>query len=370
MDEARITRIDVFKLDITRHEPFHISLGVMDVVQNVLVRIHAGDGLYGWGEGAPLPYLCGETQAISFEAARDLARLLVGKNPYAVEARLAELDRFLVHNSTTRSTFDMALYDLLAKRAGLPLYALLGGEKRDFYTDETIGLEVPETMGRQALDAREKGFPAVKAKLGTNRADDVARVEAIRAAIGPNLPLRIDANQGWDVVTAEQTLRALARFEIEFCEQPVAHWDHAGLRYLREHSPIPIMADESLFDHHDALRLAALGACDYFNIKLSKSGGIHTALKIEAIAQGAGLRCMLGCMAETRLGLSAAAHLVSARPNIAFADLDSAFNKKVDVVSGGITYDGGWIHLPDTPGHGADVRPDVVDTLESYTVEA
>ena len=281
---------------------------------------------------------------------------------------MAELDRFLVHNTTCKSAFDMALYDLLAKRAGLPLYALLGGEKRVFFTDDTIGLGEPEKMARQALDAKERGFPAIKVKLGTSREQDVARIEAIRAAVGGDLLLRIDANQGWDPVTAERILCDLARFDIQYCEEPVGHWNDAALCYLRQKSPIPLMADESLFDHHDAFRLASQGACDYFNIKLAKSGGIHTALKINAIAEGAGIQCMMGCMAETRLGLSAAAHVVSARPNIAFADLDSAFSQRTDVVTGGITYEGGWIHLPDTPGHGADLKPEVLASLERYSV--
>jgi len=368
MKESSIVRIELYKLTIARREQFRISLGVMDSVENILVQIHTTDGLYGWGEGSPLPYICGETQAISLEAARTLAGFLIGKDPYAIEARLHDLDRFLVHNTTAKSAFDMALYDLLAKQAGLPLYALLGGEKRLFFTDETIGIDSPEVMARQALNTKKHGFLAIKVKLGTNRHDDFERIQAIRAAVGDDVLLRIDANQGWDLVTAEQTLRDLARFDIQYCEEPIAHWNQAGLRYLREKSPIPIMADESLFDHHDAFRLASLGACDYFNIKLSKSGGIHTALKINAVAESAGIQCMLGCMAETRLGLTAAAHLVSARPNIAFADLDSAFNKEGDPVVGGITYDGGWIHLPEVPGHGADILPEALKSWEWCTV--
>jgi L-alanine-DL-glutamate epimerase-like enolase superfamily enzyme len=117
-------------------------------------------------------------------------------------------------------------------------------------------------------------------------------------------------------------------------------------------------------DHHDAFRLASMGACDDFNIKLAKSGGIHNALKINAIAEGAGMQCMVGCMTETRLGLSAGAHLVSARPDIMFADLDSAFNQQMDVVVGGIAYRG-WTHNPaNTPGHGADIKPEVLADLE------
>ena len=362
-----VTKVEIYKLNIARQTQFRIAIGVFEEVQNILVRIHATDGLYGLGEGAPLPFLCGETQAIAFEACKELATLLVGKDPYAIEARMQELGSCLVHNTTARSAFDMALYDLLGKRAGLPLYALLGGAKRALTTDETIGIDTPEAMAKEALEARERGFAAIKVKLGTGFPDDVDRIRAIRDAVGPETLLRIDANQGWDPVTAERILQELARFDIQYCEEPVAHWNNEALRRVREQSPIPIMADESLFDHHDAFRLASMGACDYFNIKLAKSGGIHTALKISAVAEAAGIQCMVGCMSETRLGLTAAAHLVSARPNIIFADLDSAFGK-ADVVQGGIRYDGGTITLPDNPGHGADIKPEVLESLKSCTV--
>ena len=362
-----ITKVEIYKLNIPRQTQFRIAIGVFEEVQNLLVRIHAGDGLYGLGEGAPLPFLCGETQAIAFEASKALARLLIGRDPYAVEARMQELGSYLIHNTTARSAFDMALYDLLGKRAGLPLYALLGGEKRALTTDETIGLDTPGAMAQEAMEAKERGFAAIKVKLGTGFPDDLDRIRAIREAVGPETLLRIDANQGWDPVTAERILQELARFDIQYCEEPVAHWNNQALRRVREKSPIPIMADESLFDHHDAFRLASMGACDYFNIKLAKSGGIHTALKINAVAEAAGIQCMVGCMSETRLGLSAAAHLASARPNIVFADLDSAFGK-ADLVEGGIAYDGGDITLPDAPGHGADIKPEVLASLEGCTI--
>jgi L-alanine-DL-glutamate epimerase-like enolase superfamily enzyme len=188
-------------------------------------------------------------------------------------------------------------------------------------------------------------------------------------AIGDELPIRIDANQGWDYKTAVSTLRALEPFGIEYCEQPIAHWDYENLRRIRQNTSIAIMADESLFDHHDAFKLASMGCCDYFNIKLAKSGGIHTGLKINAIAESVGIHCMVGCMTETRLGLSAAAHLVSSRPNIKYADLDGHLFLKSDPVIGGAKYNVGEINLPDTPGHGADIDPDFLKRCECITIK-
>ena len=193
-------------------------------------------------------------------------------------------------------------------------------------------------------------------------------MRAIREAVGDEVRLRIDANQGWNPVTASAVLDALAPFNIEFCEQPVAYWNDAAMCSLRHTSPIPIMADESLFDHHDAFRLARLDACHYMNIKLSKAGGLYHALQIEAIASAAGIPCMVGCMSETRLALSAAAHLVSARPSIIFADLDGASGLKDDPIVGGMSYDAGRIELTDDPGHGADVKPEVLERLEGVVV--
>lgn len=156
---------------------------------------------------------------------------------------------------------------------------------------------------------------------------------------------------------------------IEYCEQPIAHWDYENMRRIRQNTSIAIMADESLFDHHDAFKLASMGSCDYFNIKLAKSGGIHTALKINAIGEGAGIQCMMGCMTETRLGLTAGAHLVSALPNIKFADLDGYLMLKEDPIIGGAQFNVGEINLPDIPGHGADIDPDFLKLCECTQIK-
>ncbi|MBN1318850.1 MAG: dipeptide epimerase [Anaerolineales bacterium] len=368
MEESkRIIKIELFRFDLPLKDPFRISLGTTFRTENILVKIYSSDGHSGVGEGSPTENLTGETQKTCFEAAKFLGRLVLNKNPYAINERMSDINT-LVHNTTAKSAFDIALYDLLAKRAGLPLYALLGGENRMIVTDNTIGIDTPEVMAKKALEIKNQGFQAIKVKLGTSRAEDVSRIRLIREAIGDKIPLRLDANQGWDVVSAELVLQELSRFKIQYCEEPVAHWNNEGLRRVREKSPIPIMADESVFDHHDAFRLASKGACDYINIKLAKSGGIHTALKINSVAESAGIKCMVGCMYETRLALSAAAHFASALPNVVFADLDSALMHAADPVIGGMEYKGGEITLPDTPGHGADFKLDFLKDQECVII--
>jgi L-alanine-DL-glutamate epimerase-like enolase superfamily enzyme len=171
--------------------------------------------------------------------------------------------------------------------------------------------------------------------------------------------MRLDANQAWDEITAINILTALAEYEIEVCEQPLPYWNIEGLKRVRERSPIAIMADESIFDTHDAFRLASLGAVDYFNIKLAKSAGIHGALKINAIGEAAGIKCMLGGMSESLIGVSAGAHLVCACPNISLHDLDSPFHFAEEPSIGGVDFQAnGTVTLSDAYGHGADVNPE------------
>lgn len=370
MSSATITKIEIIKLNIPYKEPFVISLGVIPEATNVVVRIHSSDGLVGTGECAPFVFIVGETQETVFELARQVGKMLLGRDPYAIGERLHEIDRAVKGNPTMKSAFDMALYDLLALRADMPLYRLLGGSnKREIHTDMTISIGDPGKVSRDALEFKNAGFPAIKVKLGTTTREDVARIRAIREAVGPDYPIRIDANQGWDTISAIETLKALEPFGIEHCEEPIPHWNNRELVKVRENSPIPIMADESVFDHHDAFRLASMGACDYFNIKFSKSGGIANALKIVAVAEAAGIKCQVGCMSETRFALTALMHLVQASDTIVHYDMDSSLMLDADPVTGGIEYlgSGRWA-LGEDPGIGAGFDANFLESMEKVSI--
>lgn len=364
----KITQITLYRYDIPLKAPIAISLGTIENARNILVEIQTDEGITGWGEGSHLWMIVGETQASGLAAAKDMAKLLIGKNPLDIEGCLNALTRYLPGHPTTRSAFDMALYDIAAKAARMPLYQFLGGSKRSLVTDETIYINTPERMVEDALRIQAKGAEAIKVKLGTNLRDDIERVEAIREAIGDVIPIRTDANQGWDVVTAVGVLRAIGNWNVQYCEQPIKRHDIAGLRQIRRSVTVPIMADESLFDATDAIRLVREEAVDYFNIKLSKSGGIFEALKINAVAEAAGIPCMIGCMSESRLALTANAHFASARQNVRFYDLDGCFEHADDPVDGGIVYNGYQIELPDAPGIGAAVDPVFLAKLDAKVI--
>lgn len=368
----KIDRIDIYKLNVEMTYPIRVPIGVIDAARNVALKITTDSGLIGWGEASPFAPITGDTQESNYETAQQLARLIKGKNPLAIEERMREINGFTVSEPSIRAAFDMALYDILAKQAGLPLYQLLGGEKREIRTDLTIGMQdsVEQTL-EHAKRILSQGFDVIKLKVGRPGLADVEHVKAVRDLAGPDVHLKIDSNQGWDFPAAVANIRAMEPLDLQYSEQPIAAWDYDNLARLRNTVTTPICADEAVFDDRDAMKLVKLGAVDYLNIKLGKSGGIHTALKINAIAEAAGSKCMIGCFAESRLALSAAAHLAMARPNIAFLDLDSAFGFKADPVIGGITFDetvGGLIHVPDTSGHGASIDEASLDKNTAITI--
>jgi len=353
-----IKEIKIYKYSIPMH-PFTIATGTMHFAQNTLIKVFTDSSVIGFGECSAFPMITGETQNTSYEMAKDFAALWKAKDPLNIEERLNDLHSFTAGNNTIKSAFDMALYDIAAKNVGQPLYQFLGGTKKEMLTDITVGIGTPETMAAQAKAFVENGATILKIKLGKNATDDVLRIKAIRAAVGETYKIRIDANQGWSFDDAKNALVQLAEFDIEFCEQPMRTFNDSLLPELMHTSPIKIMADESVYNQHDALRLITNKACHYINIKFAKSGGIHEALKIIEVAKKHNISCMMGGMLESRFALTAFAHFAAANPQIIFYDMDTCMlGHKVDPVIGGVTYNGYNVMLPDGIGIAANVEED------------
>lgn len=365
-DQVCISHVEIYKATIPLREPFIISLGPIFASENILIRLLTNSGRVGYGECSPYAYITGETQATCFAIAKELATLLKGENPFHIDKLIGKMDDCVAGNTTIKSAFDMALYDLIAQLANVPLYKYLGGSaEKKIFTDQTVGIADPKTMAEKALQITQKGIGELKIKLGTNHDDDVARIKAIREEVGDHVKIRIDANQGWDYTSAIQTLRSLEKYHIMFCEEPVPSWNVHDLARVRSKSPIPIMADESLFDHHDAMKLVRTDAVDYFNIKLAKSGGIFKALKILHVAESAGIKCQIGAMGESRLAMTAAAHLGLSSKHLCFFDLDPPFMQKVDPILGGLVYgDKGQVIISNASGLGVTLDPEYLKGLE------
>lgn len=349
--------------------PFTIATGTMDYAQNLFIRIHTSEGITGVGECSAFPMIVGETQATCFEMAKDFARLWKNKPASDIDARLQELDLFTAGNYTAKSAFDLALYDIAAKKANQPLYQYLGGERKVIESDLTIGIGTPENMALTAREFVAKGVNIIKVKLGKKPADDIERIRQIREAIGYQTQLRIDANQGWSYEDAVTALTALGQYDIQFCEQPMRRWNDELLPALCKLSPIPVMADESVFTHHDAERIIRNKACASINIKFAKSGGIHEALKINEVAEKNNIPCMMGGMLESRVALTAKVHFAMAKNNVKFYDLDTCLIGHIeDPVTGGVSYQGMQLQLTDAPGIGADVDPAYLKKLEQVII--
>lgn len=364
----RITHTEIYKYSIPML-PFTIATGTMHYAQNLLVRMHTDAGIIGIGECSAFPMIAAETQATCFEMAKDFAQIWKGKDPLEIDLRMEELDLFTAGNYTAKSAFDLALYDIAAKNAGLPLYQYLGGKIKTIESDLTIGIGTPEQMATTAKEFVAKGVKMIKVKLGKKPLEDIERIKNIRDAIGSNTILRIDANQGWSFDDALIALKGLGGFGIQFCEQPMRKWNDERLPELMAISPIPIMADESVFTHHDAERLIRNKACAYINIKFAKSGGILEAIKINQVAEDNGIVCMLGGMLESRVALTAKVHFAMAFDNIRFYDLDTCLlGHQKDPVIGGVKYQGMELLLDDSPGIGADVDPEYLKNLEQTCI--
>jgi L-Ala-D/L-Glu epimerase len=363
-----IEKIQIYKYSIPMH-PFTIATGTMDFAQNILIKVFTSKNIIGIGECSAFPMIVGETQNTCYEMAKDFAKLWKGKDALNIEERLNDLHLFTAGNSTIKSAFDMALYDIAAQHANQPLYEFLGGTKKEMLTDITVGIGSPETMAAQAKAFVEKGASILKIKLGKDVVTDVARIKTIRESIGNEIKIRIDANQGWSVEDATNALTQLGQYNIEFCEQPMRTYNDEYLPALIKTSPIKIMADESVYNHYDALRLIKNKACDYINIKFAKSGGIHEALKIIDVAKENNIPCMMGGMLESRVALTAFAAFAAANPQIIFYDMDTCMlGHKVDPVVGGVTYKGYSVQLPNAIGIGASVEESFLESCENIKI--
>jgi L-alanine-DL-glutamate epimerase-like enolase superfamily enzyme len=352
-----ITSLEAEPLDIALHEPFVIATGAVEAARNVLVRVTLADGTIGLGEAAPFPPSGGETQETALAALRDMTPIVVGQDVSAWRTLAARLTASFEHQTTARAGVEIAVLDALTRSWGIPLYQLFGGSATAVTSDISIPIARPEHVATLARQHVASGAKALKLKVGTTVAEDVARVRALASA-APGCALILDGNQGY---TPSAALDLLARLEAEgtapvLFEQPVHRHDLEGLRFVTERSRVPVAADEAVHTAADALRVARMGAANVVNVKLMKSGVVE-ALEIAAVCRSAHLGLMVGAMIETRLGTAAAAHLVAGLGGFTYVDLDTPMLLASDPCTGGYAQDGMTYELdPSVPGHGVSLR--------------
>lgn len=350
----KITHITTKHITIPLVTTFTTSLRSTDQVDCVLVSVHTDGGQIGYGSGAPVPVITGETVNSVLGAIEFIGEQLKGLSVENTELLFQKLNSCIVGSTSAKAAIDMAIYDLHAQTLGTPLYGLLGGKSQELTTDITISLDSPEKMVSECNKRVAEGFSIIKIKVGGDPDTDIERLKKIHDSCMDNILIRIDANQGWSAKQAVYVCHELERahIPIDLIEQPVAADDITGMRFVRENTRFPVFADESVFSPTDALRFIEHSAIDGINIKLMKCGGIYNALKIVAIAEAAALPCMIGSMMESHLSVLAAAHLATSKTTINRFDLDAPLFCKTNPFAPSLSYAGAQVCLSPTPGLG------------------
>lgn len=354
----KIIDLRMGRIRVPLRVPFETALRRVDRVEDTVIQLLTDEGLSGFGEAPPTAVITGDTRgAIEGAICEVLRPLLLGRDPLDREENCRLVERALVHNTSAKAACDMALWDLHGRALGQPVYRMLGGNARTIETDLTISVKAPEEMAKDAAEAVARGYDTLKIKVGADPSLDVARLCAVRAAVGPAVRLRIDANQAWRPRQAVRILNEMQAkgLDLELVEQPVPAWDLDGLAFVTRSSDVPVLADESVFSPEDALKILNRHAADMINIKLMKCGGLTGALRIVSACGIYGVECMLGCMLEAKISVNAAVHLACARRGtITRIDLDGPGLCREDPILGGAVFEGRRITVSDAPGLGIE----------------
>ena len=355
MGKMKNIKIRLGKVSVPLRVPFKTALRSVTGIEDVIVEIHTDTGAIGYGEAPPTGVITGDTTLSVIGAFKDhIEKVLIGRDVDDFEDLMLALNSCLRKNTSAKAAADMALWDLYGQLYRIPVYKLLGGSRNHITTDITISVNDPEEMALDSTDAVRRGYDCLKIKVGREPEKDIDRLKAIREAVGYDVKLRIDANQGWKPKEAVRILNRMEEggLDIELVEQPVSAHDFEGLKYVTDHVGIPVLADESVFSPADALTILQMRAADLLNIKLMKCGGIYNALKIASAAEVYGVECMIGCMLESKLSVNAAVHLACAKQIITKVDLDGPVLCLTDPIIGGAVFNEKDITVSDDPGLG------------------
>ncbi|MCD9027711.1 dipeptide epimerase [Luteimonas sp. BDR2-5] len=352
----KIARIELGMLRVPLKTPFKTALRTVNSVEDVVVRIHTDTGHVGHGEAAATAVITGDTHGSIIAAIGEVI------GPRLIGEDIADLNRItrlirtaLERNTSAKAAVEIAVYDLFGQRYDAPLYRILGGGDPVVSTDITISVDYIDKMVADALSAVERGFGALKIKVGKDLGVDLERIKAVHAAVEGRALLRLDANQGWKPKQAVHAMQLLedAGVHPELLEQPVRAQDLAGLKFVTDRVHAPVMADESVFGPAEVIELIRMRAADIINIKLMKTGGISDAIRTADIAAVHGVECMIGCMIETSISVAAAVHVAVAKSDIITrVDLDGPSLCSHDPVEGGVVFNESEISVPDAPGLG------------------
>jgi L-alanine-DL-glutamate epimerase-like enolase superfamily enzyme len=351
----QITKVEVTPVELSLRQPIRTACypGI-DRVTAVFVRIETRQGESAWGCAVAHPDLTGERPEDVVRVCETCADLAVDLHPTNLEYSLAELAPLTEGAPSALCAFDLAFHDLLGIAAGMPLYRLLGGYRDRIQTSVTIGIAPLQETVEMALNRAAQGFRMLKLKGGIDAEGDVQRVQAVHRAL-PDFTLRLDADGGYTVRQALDVARALEG-KLEMLEQPTPADDLEALRQVTKHSPVPVLAAQSVTGPAAALELASRRAADGLSVKVAACGGLRCARQVDTIARAARLSTMVGSLAEPALLTAAGLSLALASPNVRYGDLDGCFDVVDDPTVPNFVLHDGWLIATDIPGLGYTVE--------------
>ncbi|KAA0964899.1 dipeptide epimerase [Sporosarcina sp. ANT_H38] len=364
----KIREIEIYAIHLPLYEPFVISYATYDYMPSIIVKITTDTGLIGYGEGVADEHVTGESWKGTFAILRNtLAPKLIGENPMNMERIHELMDSEIYGVPTAKAAIDIACYDVAGKALGVPVYNLLGGRyHEEFPITHVLSIAAPEAMANEAEERVAAGYRSMKMKVGTNVADDVLRIQAVRERVGEDIAIRVDVNQGW--VNSANTLQGLQKLQdcsLDWLEQPVRADDIDGMVEVKSKSSTPMMIDEGMRGVRDMREIIAKRAADKVNIKLMKCGGIYPATKLAHMAEMAGIECQIGSMVESSIGSAAGFHVAFSKKIITSVELTGPLKFSKDV--GNLHYDVPFIRLNGKPGLGIDINEQVLQELTVFS---
>jgi L-alanine-DL-glutamate epimerase-like enolase superfamily enzyme len=357
----KITKLSTRRIKIPFHKGEKWSGGTRYSAPSLIIQIETDEGLIGVGEsvGPTIPVI----QTI---VEQEFASFVVGRDPLELESILHQLQEYCLNWSHIGNYgiagIELALLDLRGKIFNTPLYNLLGGLYRpEIEFAGYIFIDTPDNNAREATGLVGRGFRELKMKVGRDVDQDIARVAAVRDAVGPDVKIRIDPNQAWNVKTAVRAIRKMEKYDLQMVEQPTPANDLDGMAEVARAVDVPITADEACATFEDALRLIDKRACSVFTIYPSEAGGLLKARQIVDLANSANIWCLTGTWAETGLGTLANVHLVASSRNFPFAN-DTHFNFMTgDILTEALDFQNARLKVLNKPGLGAEINQEKLD---------